>query len=319
MKAVVQDKYGWAEVLQVREVGRPEPAAGEVLVRVRAASLNMADWHLMAGEPTIMRLGFGFGRPKSPTRGSDVAGVIEQIGTGVTELAVGDEVFGSASGTFAEFAVAKVGRLVLKPATVSFEHAAATPMAGYTALQAVRDSGMVQTGQRVLVTGAGGGVGSFAVQLAKHFGAHVTGVCSTAKIELVSSLGADAVIDYTAQPLVGEFDVIIDTGGGRSLSVLRSHLTPRGIAVLVGDESGSRTWGPIGRTLQAAMWSPFVGQKLIGLLALERQADLVDLAELLESGAIAPTIDRVFPLDETRDAMARLAAGSARGKLVVVP
>lgn len=323
MRAIMQDSYGSADVLELREVERPEVADDRILVRVRAAGVNMADWHLMAGLPKLVRVaGVGFGAPKQPIRGSDVAGVVEEVGAAVTRFRPGDEVFGSANGTFAEFALSRDSRLVPKPANVSFEQAAAVSMAGYTALQAVRDKAQVEPGQRVLVIGAAGGVGSFAVQLAKHFGAHVTGVCSTSKTELVRSLGADAVIDYTREPLSvdktrGTFDVIIDTAGNRSLRMLRRLLTPRGTLVIVGAEGSGRVLGPLTRMLRAAIVSPFMSQRLIGLMAAEKHDDLVTLAELLASGAITPAIDRVFPLAETPDAIRHLEAGRAAGKVVV--
>ena len=323
MRAIMQDSYGSADVLELREVERPEVADDRILVRVRAAGVNMADWHLMAGLPKLVRVaGVGFGAPKQPIRGSDVAGVVEEVGAAVTRFRPGDEVFGSANGTFAEFALSRDSRLVPKPANVSFEQAAAVSMAGYTALQAVRDKAQVEPGQRVLVIGAAGGVGSFAVQLAKHFGAHVTGVCSTSKTELVRSLGADAVVDYTREPLSvdktrGTFDVIIDTAGNRSLRMLRRLLTPRGTLVIVGAEGSGRVLGPLTRMLRAAIVSPFMSQRLIGLMAAEKHDDLVTLAELLASGAITPAIDRVFPLAETPDAIRHLEAGRAAGKVVV--
>ena len=319
MKAIMQDQYGSADVLELREVDRPSPGEGQVLVRVAAAGLNYADWHLMTGEPTIMRLGLGFSGPRAKTRGIDVAGVVEEVGAGVTEFAVGDEVFGSADGSFAEYAISTPKRLVRKPANVSFGQAAATPMAGYTALQALRDSAAVQPGDRVLVLGAGGGVGSFAVQLAKHFGAHLTGVCSASKVNFVRSLGADVVIDYTSQEVSGEFDVIIDTGGNRPLRVLRDLLREKGRLVIVGGEGGGRLFGPMGRYVQAGITSLFSGQKLSALFAVEKQADLVVLAGLLESGAITPAIDRVFPLEETPDAVRHLAAARHAGKVLIAP
>lgn len=317
MKAVVQDRYGSAEVLRVDEVDRPVPGVGQVLLRVKAAGLNYADWHMMTGEPTIMRLGTGFSGPKQRIRGVDVAGVVEQVGPGVTEFAVGDAVFGSASGSFAEFALSTPKRLARKPASVSFEQAAATPMAGYTALQAVR--GRVSEGTRVLVLGAGGGVGSFAVQLAKHFGGHVTGVGSTGKVELIRSLGADAVIDYTSTPVTGRFDLIVDTGGNRPLPVLRALLSPRGTLVIVGGEGGGKLFGPLARILHAAALSPLVQQSLIGLFAAAQHEDLLELAALLEAGAITPAIDRVFPLEQAPDALAHFAAARHAGKVVIVP
>lgn len=317
MKAIVQEKYGSADVLELREIERPAVADDRILVRVKAAGVNMADWHLMTGLPTVARLALGFGAPKQPIRGSDVAGVVEEVGAAVTRFRPGDEVFGSASGAFAEFALSREGRLAPKPATLTFEQAAAVSMAGYTALQAVCDLAHVEPGQRVLVIGAAGGVGSFAVQLAKHFGAHVTGVCSTSKVALVRSLGADAVVDYTRETLTGTYDTIIDTAGNRPLRMLRRLLTPHGTLVIVGAEGGTRFLGSLDRSLRAALWSPFVGQKLITLMADESADDLATLAELLASGAITPAIDRTFPLAETPDAIRHLGAGRAAGKVVV--
>lgn len=323
MKAVMQDAYGSADVLSVREVPVPVPAAGEVLVRVRAAGVNMADWHMMTGLPSFSRLFLGRRAPKVPTRGVDVAGVVEAVGDGVTEFAVGDEVFGSARGSFAEFAVSTPKRLAALPAGVSFEQAAATPMAGYTALQALRTAGLSGpgsgAGRRVLVVGAGGGVGSFAVQLAKRTGAHVTGACSTAKVSLVRELGADEVVDYTKDAVAGEFDVIVETAGGRSLSESRSLLTAKGALVIVGGEGGGRVFGTFGRTLAAPLASMFGKQKLAGLMAAESRDDLVALGGLLASGELRAPVDRAFTLDEAPDAITYLQEGRAVGKVVVVP
>ena len=316
----MQDSYGPADMLELREVGPPTVGDDQVLIRVHAAGVNMADWHMMTGKPYLMRVvGLGFRGPKARVRGSDVAGVVEQVGANVTRFKAGDEVFGSASGAFAEFALSKEARLAPKPGNLSFEQGAAVAMAGYTALQAVRDRGEVQSGQRVLVIGAAGGVGTFAVQLAKHFGAHVTGVCSTAKTELVRSLGADAVIDYTREQLSGEFDVIIDIAGNRPLRKLRRLLTPRGTLVMVGAEGGGNVIGALSRNLRALVMGPFVRQRLLGMLAGEKTEDLGTLAELLASGAITPAIDRTFPLAEAPDAIRHLEAGRAAGKVVVVP
>lgn len=313
----MQGSYGSADVLELREVERPAVANDRILVRVKAAGVNMADWHLMTGLPTVARLALGFGAPKQPIRGSDVAGVVEEVGAAVTRFRPGDEVFGSATGAFAEFALSRESRLAPKPANLTFEQAAAVSMAGYTALQAVRDQAHVELGQRVLVIGAAGGVGSFAVQLAKHFGAHVTGACSTSKVELVRSLGADAVVDYTRETLTGTYDTIIDTAGNRPLRMLRRLLTPRGTLVIVGAEGGTRLLGSLDRSLRASVVSPFVGQKLLTLMATEKHDDMVTLAELLASGAITPAIDRVFPLAEVPDAIRHLEAGRAAGKVVV--
>lgn len=323
MKAVVQDKYGSADVLELRDVERPTPSEDEVLVRVKAAGVNMADWHMMAGKPTIMRLfGVGFRAPKQPIRGSDVAGVVEEVGSGVTQFVPGDEVFGSARGAFAEFATARVKRLLPKPEGVSFEQAAAVSMVGYTALQALR-AGDVSLdalgGQRILVIGAAGGVGSMTVQLAKHFGATVTGVCSTAKVALVRSLGADDVIDYVHGTLQGIYDVIVDTAGNRLLGTLRRLLTPKGRLVIVGGEGGGSVLGALKRNLRAAAMGPFTGQKLIGLMAMESPDDLAIMRDLLACGAITAPIERTFSLAEAADAIRHLEAGRAMGKVVVVP
>jgi len=322
VKAIMQDAYGSADVLELREVERPVLAADEVLIRVMAAGVNMADWHSMTGEPTFARLFIGVGGPKEKTRGSDVAGVVEEVGSTVTRFRPGDEVFGSARGSFAEFAVTRERRVVPKPANLSFEQAATVSMAGYTALQALRAAGVEEGaagGIRVLVIGAAGGVGSFTVQLAKHFGAHVTGVCSTGKVELVRSLGADAVIDYTSEPVTGEFDVVIDIAGGRALRDSRRLLAPKGVLVIVGGEGGGRVFGLAGRSLAAPFLSMFSSQKLVGLFATESADDLAALAELLASGAITPSIDRTFSLAEAPDAIRHLAAGHPAGKVVVAP
>ncbi|MBX3091205.1 MAG: NAD(P)-dependent alcohol dehydrogenase [Cryobacterium sp.] len=323
MKAVVQDKYGSADVLELRDVERPTPSEDEVLVRVKAAGVNMADWHMMAGKPTIMRLfGVGFRAPKQRIRGSDVAGVVEEVGSEVTQFVPGDEVFGSARGAFAEFATARVKRLLPKPEGVSFEQAAAVSMVGYTALQALRADDVsldALGGQRILVIGAAGGVGSMTVQLAKHFGATVTGVCSTAKVALVRSLGADDVIDYVHGTLQGTYDVIVDTAGNRSLGTLRRRLTPKGRLVIVGGEGGGSVLGALKRNLRAAAMGPFTGQKLIGLMAMESPDDLAIMRDLLASGAITAPIERTFSLAEAADAIRHLEAGRAMGKVVVVP
>ncbi len=321
MKAIVQDVYGSADVLELREVERPVPGPGEVLVRVRAAGVNMADWHMMAGKPTIMRLfGVGFRGPKQGIRGSDVAGVVEAVGSEVTRFSPGDEVFGSARGAFAEFATARQKRLLPKPANVSFEQAATVSMTGYTALQALRAGGVsldALAGQRILVIGAAGGVGSMTVLLAKHFGAAVTGVCSTAKVDFVLALGADEVIDYKREKLLGTYDVIVDTAGNRSLKELRRLLSQKGRLVIVGAEGGGLVLGALKRNLRAAAIGPFVGQKLIGLMATESPDDLATIADLLASGAISAPVERTFPLAEAPDAIRHLAAGRARGKVVV--
>jgi len=322
MRAVIQDKYGPASVLRVAEIERPTPKDDEVLIRVKAAGVNMADWHLMTGEPTVARLALGFGGPREKTRGVDVAGVVEEVGAGVTEFAIGDEVFGSATGSFADFAVSKPKRLWRKPDNVTFEQAGAASMAGYTALQALRAAGITgasDVGRTVLVIGAAGGVGSFAVQLAKRFGAHVTGVCSTRKVEFVRSLGADAVIDYKTDAVTGKFDVVLDVAGGRSVSESRALLADKGTLVVVGGEGGGRVFGLAGRALEAPFRSLFSAQKLVGLFAVENRGDLRLLADLLSSGAIRTAIDRTYPLEGVPDALRHLGDGGAAGKVVILP
>lgn len=321
MKALTQIRYGSADLLALSDVKRPVPGADEVLVRVVAAGVNMADWHMMAGKPTIMRLfGVGFRGPKQRIRGSDVAGVVEQVGSAVTEFVLGDEVFGSAEGTFAEFALTTEKRLLLKSANVSFEQAGAATMVGYTALQALRAGGVeleALAGQRILVIGAAGGVGSMTVQLAKHFGATVTGVCSTEKVDFVLSMGAEEVIDYKKSRILGAYETIIDTAGGRTLDVLWKRLAPKGRLVLVGAEGGNAFLGLLGRSLRAAILGPFVRYKTITLMADETPDDLAILRDLLASDAITVPIERTFPLAKAADAIRHLEAGRAMGKIVV--
>lgn len=321
MKAIVQDVYGPSEVLELRDVDRPAAAEDEVLVRVRAAGVDQGVWHLMTGLPYLTRAaGFGLRTPKIGTRGRELAGVVEAVGGNVVGFRPGDEVFGTAEGTFAEYVCAKEGKLALKPVNLSFEQAAAVPISAGTALQGLRDSGRVQPGQEVLIVGAGGGVGTYAVQLAKSFGARVTGVCSTAKIELVRSLGADRVIDYTHDDFsdgAKQWDLILDTAGNRRLSVLRRALKPRGTLVIVGGEGGGKLTGGFERSLRAAALSVVVGQKLKGLLAVERAEDLRALAELIEAGKVTPVIDRSFALGDAPAAIEYMRSGKARGKVVV--
>jgi NADPH:quinone reductase-like Zn-dependent oxidoreductase len=322
MRAIVQDAYGTAPdaVLRLAHVDRPTIGDGEILVRVAAASVDMGTWHVMTGLPYAMRLaGFGVRRPKAPNPGRSLAGTVESVGRDVTGFQPGDEVYGSCEGSFAEYARARPRMLARKPANASFEQAAAVPISGGTALQAIRKA-RVQPGQHVLVVGASGGVGTFAVQIAKAFGAEVTGVCSTAKVDLVRSLGADHVIDYTrGDPTEGaqRYDAIIDTGGNRRLSHLRRALTPRGRLVIVGGETGGRWLGGFDRALRAVLLSPFVRQTL-GMLASTEQADDLDaLRELIESGQVTPAIDRTYPLGDTPAAIQRLKDGLALGKLVI--
>jgi NADPH:quinone reductase-like Zn-dependent oxidoreductase len=320
MKAIVRDAYGSVDVLRLAEVDTPVAREGEVLVRVHAAGVDQGVWHLMTGTPYAMRLaGFGVRAPKNPALGYDVAGRVEAVGAQVTVFRPGDEVFGTCRGSFAEYAAASADRLASKPDSVSFEQAAAVPISGYAALQAVRDHGGVRAGQRVLIIGAGGGVGTFAVQIAKADGAEVTGVCSTAKVGLVRSIGADHVIDYTREDFAdgrSRYDVILDIAGNRSLSELRRALTPRGTLVIVGAEDAGN-WLGIRRQLRAAALSPFVRQKLGFFISKERRQDLEELRKLLEAGAIRPVVDRTFPLEEVPDAIRYLRDGRARGKVVI--
>ena len=320
MKAIVRDTYGSADVLRLGEVAKPVAGEGEVAVRVVAAGVDQGTWHLMAGMPYAMRVaGFGIRTPKNPLLGYDVAGRVEAVGANAGSFRPGDEVFGTCRGSFAEYTVARADRLAAKPGNVSFEQAAATPISGYAALQAVRDHGKVKAGQRVLVIGAGGGVGTFAVQIAKADGAEVTGVCGTAKTELVRSIGADHVIDYTEEDFADDsvrYDTILDVAGNRSLSELRRALTPRGTLVIVGAEDAGN-WLGIRRQLRAAALSPFVRQKLGFFISKERTQNLEELRSLLETGAVTPIVDRTFPLDEVPEAIRYLRDGRARGKIAI--
>jgi NADPH:quinone reductase-like Zn-dependent oxidoreductase len=320
MKAVVQDRYGDADVLVVREIDDPVPAEDEVLIRVRAAGVDPGAWHLMTGRPYLVRLGFGLRAPKVKVRGRDVAGTVQAVGQRVTQFRPGDDVLGTVEGSFAYFACGNVTRFARKPGTLSFEQAAAVPISGMTALVAVRDRADVQPGQRVLVVGAGGGVGSFAVQLAKAMGAHVTGACSTSKTELVRGIGADDVIDYTLEDFANgtrHFDVIIDTAGRRPLSRLRHALADQGVLVIVGGEGGGRWLGGFQRQLGAPLRSIGRKQKLIGLMYRETQDLLMALTELIEAGAVVPVIDRTYPLEQAAGAIRYLEQGHVAGKVVL--
>lgn len=319
MKAVVQDRYGNSEVLRLAQVARPLIADHEVLVHVSAAGLDRGTQHLMTGKPYAMRLGLGLRKPKHPVAGRDVAGTVVAVGSMVTRFAIGDEVYGVASGSFAEYAAAREGKLAGKPANLSFAHAAAVPISAGTALQALVDAGNVQAGQSVLVVGASGGVGTYAIQLAKAYGADVTGVCSTAKIDLVASLGADRVIDYTREDFadgVRRYDLILDIGGSTSIRRLRGALAPRGTLVFVGGENAGNLTG-MGRQLRGALMSPLLPQDLKLLVAKERADDYVRLTELIEAGQLTPSIDRSYPLDEAPHAMRLLEDGQVRGKVVI--
>ena len=318
MKAIVQDAYGPVEVLKLREIERPVAGPGEVLVRVHAAGVNPADWHIMAGLPSLVRLAFGLRRPKNPVRGIDVAGVVDAVGAGVTAFSAGQRVFGVARGSFAEFAVAAQDKVALLPASLSFEQAASIPVAGCTALHAVRDAGRVSAGQRVMVIGAAGGIGTFAVQIAAALGARVTGVCSTSKLDLVRSLGAEHVIDYTVRDLEGEsgFDVIIDTAGGRPLPALRRVLAARGRIVIVGAEGGGALFGALGRELTGVL-TPLAKKRVVGLISSESGDDLRTLVGFVDAGTLVPVIEQSYPLAEAAAAISRITDGHARGKVVL--
>ena len=321
MQAVVQDSYGTADVLRLAQVVKPEVADDDVLIQVRAAGVHIGDWHLMMGQPYLMRvMGFGLRAPKAPVRGLDVAGTVEAIGKNVSRFQVGEEVFGTCDGSFAEYATGQEDTLALKPANLTFEQAAAVPTSACTALQAL-NAGKIASGQQVLIIGASGGVGMYAVQIAKSFGAQVTGVSSPAKVDLVRSIGADAVLDYTKDEIAGEgrrYDLILDMGGNRSLAELRGALTPKGTLVLVGGEGGGR-WigGAMGRSLRALVLSPFVSHNLRMVVATTKAADLQILTELIEANKVTPVIDRTFPLSQVPDAIRYLHAGHARGKVVI--
>jgi NADPH:quinone reductase-like Zn-dependent oxidoreductase len=323
MKAVGRDAYGSVDLVGFRDVERPAVAPNEVLVRVRAAGLDRGVWHMMAGRPYLLRVaGFGLRRPKTSTLGSDLAGEVETAGADVTGFAPGDAVFGGGTGSFAEYAVARPAGLARMPANLTYEQAAAVPVSGVTALQALRDRGRLQAGQQVLIVGASGGVGTYAVQIAKAFGAEVTGVCSTAKADLVRSIGADHVIDYTVGG-IGDgnrrYDLVLDIGGNNRLGALRRVLTPKGTLVIAGGEGGGPWFGGIDRQLRAMALSPFVGQRLGTFVARVNSADLDALRALIEDGAVTPVVDRVCTLPEVADALRDLEAGRVRGKIVVVP
>jgi NADPH:quinone reductase-like Zn-dependent oxidoreductase len=321
MKAIVQDKYGSADVLELRDVEKPQPGDDELLIRVHAAGVDPGVWHLMTGLPYLVRvMGFGIRKPKIRIRGSDAAGTVEAAGRNVTHLKEGDPVYGTCDGSFAEYACAKAERFAPKPANLSFEQAAAVPISGMTALNGLRDAGRLQPAQKVLIIGAAGGVGTYAVQLAKAFGAVVTGVCSTSKAELVRAIGADEVIDYTREDFTDgtrQFDLILDTAGRRPLSQLRRALTPQGTLVIVGGEGGDRWLGGFQRQILAPVSSRFTEQKLLGLISKERQQDLLTLKDLIEAGKLTPVIDRTYPLSEAPQAIRYLEQGHARGKVVL--
>ena len=321
MRAIARDAYGAADVLRVRDVPRPTAAAGEVVVRVQAAGLDRGAWHVMTGRPYLMRLaGFGLRRPKDPGLGTELAGVVETVGADVTGFAVGDAVYGAGKSSFAQYATAAPGKLAARPANLTVEQAAAVPVSGVTALQALRDQGHLKPGQTVLVIGASGGVGAFAVQIAKALGGHVTGVASTAKLDFVRSLGADDVIDYTVGDLAGggrRYDLVLDLGGNRPLASLRRLLATNGTLVFVGGEGGGRVTGGLGRQLRAMILSPFAQQRLGSFwVAIPNTADLDTLRTMIEGGTVTPALDRSCALSDIPAAMRDLEAGTVRGKVV---
>jgi NADPH:quinone reductase-like Zn-dependent oxidoreductase len=321
MRAAVRRAYGSVDELRVELVERPRPAADEVLLRTRAAGLDRGAWHLMTGKPYLLRLVYGLRRPRNPVLGTEVAGTVVAVGPAVTRFSVGDEVYGFSKGSFAEYAVAKESQLSPKPGAVSFEQAAVVPVSAATALQALVDVGRVQPGQSVLVIGASGGVGSYAVQLAKALGAEVTAVASAAKLELVRSLGADRVIDYARTDFAAtgqRYDLILDIGGNPALHRLRRALTPTGTAVLVGGEEGDSLTGGLGRTLRARMVSMFVSHRLTNFIAKQRSSDLETLTELIETGRLRPVVDTTYPLDRVTEAMRQLEGGKVRSKVAIV-
>lgn len=320
MQAIVQTAYGTADRLQLGTQGRPTAGKGEVLIRVEAAGLDRGTWHLMAGKPYLLRLALGFKGPSNPVPGLDVAGTVVELGAGVTRFKVGDQVFGLSKGSFAEYACAREDKLARKPSSLSFEQAAVVGVSGLTALQALRDAGRVQPGQRVLIIGASGGVGSYAVQLAKALGAEVTGVCSTAKLERVRQLGAGRVIDYTKEDFAtgGErYDLILDIAGNSPLARLRQVLTPTGTIVFVGGEGGGAILGGLERQLGAVLRSLFTRQRFVMKPPNENAADLEVLAQFAEAGKFTPAIDSRWPLAQVPEAMRHLVEGKVAGKLAI--
>jgi NADPH:quinone reductase-like Zn-dependent oxidoreductase len=320
MRAIVHDSYGSPVVLGLEEIEKPVIGDEQVLVRVRAASVNPLDWHFMRGTPYLVRIQAGLSKPKRKTRGADLAGQVEAVGKNVTRLQPGDEVFGEAGGSFAEYVAAKEKVLALKPPNLSFEEAAAVPVAGLTALQGLRDKARIRSGHKVLINGASGGVGTFAVQIAKSLGAEVTGVCSTRNVDMVRSIGADHVIDYTQEDFTqGElrYDVMLDTVGNHSLSGCKSVINPDGVYISIGSNQMGDWIGPLTHVLRVMIGSWVGSQRLVPMLALANKEDLAVLAGLLESGEVTPVIDRTYPLEKTAEAIRYLEKGHARGKVVI--
>jgi NADPH:quinone reductase-like Zn-dependent oxidoreductase len=325
MKAIRYYRYGPPDVLELQDIDIPAVGDDEVLVRVRAASVNPLDWHFMRGAPYLVRAMAGLSRPRASAAGlgADMAGSVEAVGTNVTEFRPGDQVFGGLDdrGTLAEYISIRQDAAVLaKPAGLTFEQAASVPVAGCTALQALRDKGQVRPGHKVLINGASGGVGTFAVQLAKAFGAEVTGVCSTQNAELVASIGADQVIDYTREDFTRagrRYDLLVDIAGNRTLAETRRVLAPKGVLVGVGGPNKARWIGPLGRSIRMALLSPAVSQRMVFFLARQNKADLAVLRELLEAGKVTPVVDRTYALSEVAEAIGYLEEGHARGKVAI--
>jgi NADPH:quinone reductase-like Zn-dependent oxidoreductase len=325
MKAVIYSKYGSPDVLQIKDVAKPVPKDNEVLIRVRAASVNPLDWHFMRGTPYIVRMMAGLLKPKVIRLGVDVAGQVEAVGRNVTRFKPGNEVFGACRGAFAEYACTLESSLVLKPENVTFEQAASVQVAATTALQGLRDKGRIQPGQKVLINGAAGGVGTFAVQIAKSFGAEVTGVCSTRNVDLVRSIGADRVIDYTKDDYTRQdfttagqrYDLILDCAGNHSLFACRRVLAPKGIHVGVGGPSGPWMIGALARAITGPVLSRLVGQKFVTFMARSSKEDLAIMRELMKTGKVTPVIDKRYSLSEVPEAIRYLEKGHARGKIVI--
>lgn len=321
MKAVVYDAYGPPDVLQLREVPDPELGETDVLVRVRAAAANPLDWFAFTGTPYIARPGFGLMKPHAKKLGADLAGVVEAVGAAVTRFQPGDEVYGTGKGTFAELVAVTEGvSLTPKPANLTFEEAAAVPVAGLTALQALRDKGSVQPGHEVLINGAAGGVGTFTVQIAKSMGAHVTAVCSTKNVDLVSSLGADEVVDYTQEDFtrgVPRYDLMIDVAGSRPWSEVKRVLRPNATVVIVGGPKANRILGPLGHMLGMTAGALIARQRTTFFISKENVGDLMTLKDMIEAGKVKPVVERTYPLDQVPEAMTYLGSGHVQGKLVI--
>jgi NADPH:quinone reductase-like Zn-dependent oxidoreductase len=320
MRAATIDRYGSPDVIDVTEIDRPSVRPDEVLIAVRAASVNPYDWHMMTGTPLIVRLQGGIRAPKTKVLGVDVAGVVEAVGADITRFSVGDEVFGGAAGGFADYVTVKDDTLVVKPDNITFGEAAAVPVAALTAVQGLRDHGGIERGQKVLVNGAAGGVGTYAVQLAKHFGAEVTGVCSTRNLDMVRDLGADHVVDYTTADFtaLGEYDLILDNVGNRKIGHYKRCLTPTGTYVVVGGPKG-RVLGPVKHMIKAIVGFKFGKRRAVTFIAKHTRSDMELFGDLLAAGEIRSVIDTVYPLAETANGLRHLETGHARGKIIITP